>query len=69
MRIKSKYLSSKVFEYGGPYKDLARQVVEYDAFTDIEFNPQKSVNCQARAVALFVSLCRRELLQRVLDDP
>lgn len=50
-------------------KDLARQIVEYDAFTDIEFNPQKSVNCQARAVALFVSLYRRELLQRVLDDP
>lgn len=50
-------------------KELARQVVQYDAFTDIEFNPQKSINCQARAVALYVSLYRRGLLQKVLDDP
>jgi type I restriction enzyme M protein len=28
----------------------------YTAFTDIEFNHKKSVNCQARAVAIFVSL-------------
>lgn len=28
------------------------QICEYDYFTDIEFNPQKSINCQARTVAL-----------------
>jgi hypothetical protein len=28
----------------------------YGAYTDIEFNPQKSVNCQAYAAALFQSL-------------
>lgn len=50
-------------------KELAEQVIEYDDFTDIEFNPQKSINCQARAVALYVSLHRRGLLQRVLCDP
>ncbi len=50
-------------------KELAMQVVQYDTFTDIEFNPQKSINCQARAVALYVSLYRRGLLQKVLDDP
>lgn len=28
------------------------QICEYDYFTDIEFNPQKSINCQARTVAM-----------------
>lgn len=26
---------------------------EYDWFTDIEFNPKKSINCQARALTIF----------------
>lgn len=38
--------------------ELAANVIEYDAFTDIEFNPNKSSNCQARAAALFVALHR-----------
>jgi hypothetical protein len=28
---------------------------KYVGFTDIEFNPSKSINCQARSCALFVS--------------
>lgn len=28
------------------------QVTQYDWFTDIEFNPQKSINCQARSVTI-----------------
>lgn len=44
-------------------KDLANQILEYDAFTDIEFNPDKSINCQARSAALFVSLSKRNLLE------
>ncbi len=28
------------------------ELLEYDWFTDIEFNPSKSINCQARTVAL-----------------
>ncbi|HQO09817.1 MAG TPA: hypothetical protein PLK90_08710 [Clostridiales bacterium] len=47
---------------------VAKQVLEYDCFTDIEFNPKKSVNCQAYSVALFVSLSRRGLLKQVLED-
>lgn len=31
-------------------------LMEYSGFTDIEFNPQRSLNCQARSCALFVSL-------------
>lgn len=31
---------------------LLKQLVEYDCFTDIEFNPKKSLACQARSAAL-----------------
>lgn len=37
-------------------EDLARVLMRYRAFTDIEFNPAKSLNCQARAAAVYVSL-------------
>ena len=43
--------------------DLKNQVLEYDAFTDIEFNPKKSFSCQANAIALYVSLRRNNFLQ------
>jgi hypothetical protein len=48
--------------------DLACQLVRYDAFTDIEFNPKKSVNCQAYSAALFVALDRRSLLNEALTS-
>jgi len=38
--------------------ELARGLLAYDAFTDIEFHPEKSVNCQARAAAIHVALAR-----------
>lgn len=41
---------------------LAEHVLTQEAFTDIVFNPQKSLNCQARAAALYVTLARRGLL-------
>lgn len=119
--VEAAFQSSKVFEHGGPYKDirlkssreakkdprlktsgklkyflygkrrfelspttffydwlyvnalslhpnLASQVIDYDAFTDIEFNPEHSKNCQARSVALFVSLYRRGILDIALRD-
>lgn len=47
-------------------RELANQVLMYDAFTDIEFNPAKSINCQAKAVALYVSLSRQGILDTVL---
>lgn len=42
--------------------DLKNEVVQYDAFTDIEFNPKKSFSCQAEAIALYVSMRRKGLL-------
>lgn len=117
--VESAFQSSKVFEHGGPYKDLllvssrqakkddrlknsgkliafqidgktfstepktyfynwlyinalhlhddlSEKVLYYDAFTDIEFNPQKSINCQAEAVAIYVSPHRQGLLKDAL---
>lgn len=49
------------------HDDLAKQLVSYSAFTDIEFNPQKGSNCQAHAAAMFVSLYKKELLHRCHD--
>lgn len=47
--------------------DLAEEVLQYDGFTDIEFNPDKSLNCQAAAAALFVSLHKKNLLSVCKD--
>ena len=47
--------------------ELASETLEYDSFTDIEFSPEKSKNCQARAAALFVALHRKGLLECVKD--
>ncbi len=35
---------------------LADKVAEYEGFTDIEFNPQKSINCQAYSQKLLMCL-------------
>ena len=48
--------------------DLNEQLMHYDAFTDIVFNPQKSLNCQAAAAAIYVSLRKQNLLQQALKD-
>ncbi|NDY55735.1 hypothetical protein G3N56_03130 [Desulfovibrio sulfodismutans] len=39
-------------------EQLASEAVKFSAFTDIEFNPEKSVNCQAFSLALFVLLSK-----------
>ena len=44
--------------------DLVQGLYRYRGFSDIVFNPQRSLNCQARAAALFVSLCQNELLDK-----
>lgn len=43
-------------------KELAEEVLQYKAFSDIAFNPERSINCQAYAAALYVSLTERMLL-------
>lgn len=120
MSVECAFQGSKVFEHGGPFKDLfqktsreaklderikssgklkkfsffnmdwgleprtafydwlyinalikqpssvVEEIVSYSAFTDIEFNPDKSINCQAYSIALFVSLYKQNLLDKAI---
>jgi hypothetical protein len=47
---------------------MAEQLTEYCAFSDIAFNPLKSVNCQARSAALYLGLKTAGLLDRAIND-
>lgn len=48
---------------------IAVDVVSYRGFTDIEFNPKKSINCQAYSAALYVSLCSIGIVDDALASP
>lgn len=48
--------------------DLKRDVMQYDSFTDIEFSPAKSINCQAKAVAIFVGLTKSLKINKALES-
>ena len=51
-----------------PHKDFLKKLYKYQAFTDIEFNPIKSINCQARACAIIVSLLKRDLYDEAMSS-
>lgn len=43
-------------------KKLIQEILDYgyNAFTDIEYNPKKSINCQAQALAIGISLIKNK---------
>ena len=43
-------------------KSLTSEMLQYQAFTDIEFNPEKSLNCQAYSAALYLSMVKNNIL-------
>lgn len=45
-----------------PFADYLTNMYFIAGYTDIEFNPSKSLNCQARSCATCISLARRGLL-------
>ena len=53
-------------------EELAKRLCEYRVFTDIMFNPgtgkRQKYNTQARSCAIFVSLTKRNLIDKALDD-
>jgi len=49
--------------------DLVQRIKRYDSFTDIEFNHEKSINCQAYSLALFCSIQKQKVAQEELKDP
>ncbi len=46
--------------------DKAAEILDMEAFTDIAFNPAKSVNCQARGAAIYIALNNRDRLETAL---
>lgn len=51
------------------YRDWAPKLYAYGGFTDVEFNPHRSINCQARSCALFLSLMKMEVLDAATQSP
>ncbi len=49
-----------------PHQEFLKRLFVYKGFTDIEFNPEKSINCQARTCALLVSLLKLSALDEAL---
>lgn len=49
-------------------KSLAQHLLEFNGFSDIAFNPKRSINCQARSAALFVSWYRTGILERAIQS-
>lgn len=50
------------------HADWISENVSYDAYTDIEFNPEKQINCQARAFAEYKSLVVKSELDASVRD-
>ena len=49
--------------------DFVKELKAFQGFSDIVFNPNRSLNCQARAAALFVALSKNELIdEQILQD-
>ena len=53
-----------------PHREWLRpRLCHYAGFTDIEFNPARSINCQARSCALFAALMTKNLLEKAVESP
>jgi hypothetical protein len=48
---------------------LRRHIFHYAGFTDIEFNPERSINCQARSCALLLTLMKNGWLDDAVSSP
>jgi len=50
------------------YPELLKELINYEVFSDIVFNPKKSINCQARSCAILVSLYYLEKLEEAISS-
>jgi hypothetical protein len=57
-----------IFPHREWIKESSR-IERYAGFTDIEFNPEKSLNCQARSVAIFCAMMKRGILEDAHESP
>jgi hypothetical protein len=51
-----------------PHREWCARLNVFAGFTDIEFNPKRSIACQARSCALFLALCRRNLIDKAVES-
>jgi hypothetical protein len=51
-----------------PHREWAVKLYAYGGFSDIEFDPKRSINCQARSIALFLSLMKRGQLNEAMKS-
>jgi hypothetical protein len=51
-----------------PHREWIQKREKWAGFTDIEFNPARSINCQARSFAAFISLLKRNLLDDAMSS-
>jgi hypothetical protein len=51
-----------------PHREWIARRVEWAGFTDIEFNPERSLNCQARSFAVFISLMKRGVMEKTMPS-
>lgn len=49
--------------------DLQNDLLSYSAFSDIAFNPQRSINCQARSAAIVIGLICANKLDEAMSSP
>jgi hypothetical protein len=52
-----------------PHREWAVKLYAYGGFSDIEFDPTRSISCQARSIALFLSLMKRGQLDEAIKSP
>ena len=52
-----------------PHCEFLSRLKRYAGFTDIEFNPSRSLNCQARSCALLVAMMTRDILPSAMQSP
>jgi len=67
--LKRRYACSAYINAIYPHREWLQRLHRYAAFSDIEFNPERSVNCQARSCALFVSLMTKSVLDVAVESP
>lgn len=69
LRPKTAFYDWLIFQALYSYATYLKRLLNYSGFTDIEFNPEKSVSCQARTCAIIASLIARNEFTQAASDP
>ena len=50
------------------HPEVSSSLIDYDLFTDIEFNEKKGLNCQARACAIYSYMLRTGTVDKYMES-